>query len=284
MNNKKTNGIRTYSAGKDSFADTSTTPESETASDSQPTELHASNKGKFSRRGLIAGAAAAVFAGAAGVVAVPLVSNAKSTDPATKDDIAALEYELSMITQSSSDAELTSHKTTIIDSNSTDVQYPSAKAVFNALSDKVDVDQGVEYAGYIFVVGDDGRLKLSQFTSDELSETDNLPVKNRVIYKAIRQLQKALDALDTVPDKNSTSGVESGGVYSTYQETKSITSFDKLENGVNYKYTGSGISGSDGTYSVKKIDDVYLAVNQSDPSMVYTSVNGTSWGLPYGGW
>ena len=286
MSNKKLEGIRTYSAGKDSFADTATMPEVESTSNTHPTELHASNKGRFSRRGLFAGAAAAVVAGAAGVVVAPLVGNAKSTDPATKDDIAALEYELSMITQSSSDAELTSHKTTIIDKNSSDIQYPSAKAVYNALNDKVDMNQGTENAGYIFIVDATGKLVLNKFTSDELNATETLPVENKVIYKEIRDIRNALKELDTVPTKDSTKGVESGGVYSTYQEVTSISNFNDLTNGVNYSYTGKGIDNVEGSeYSVKKIGDAIIAISKTDSSLVYTSTNGgSSWGATYGGW
>lgn len=248
----------------------------------QTSKKHAES---ISRRGLLGGAAA-VIVGAGGAVAVPLLSSqANEAAPATVDDIAQLEYELSMLTKSSSDAEILAHKTLTVDAESTDLQYPSAKAVYNAMADKVDIAQGTEYKGYIFIVGEDGRLKLSKFTSDELSETETLPVENRVIYKELKDIMRALSNLDLVPMKDSERGVESGGVYETYQETKEITDFGEVKMGINYKYTGKGINNSDGVYSVRMIDTVMVAVNQSDPSLVYTSVDkGTTWGAPYGGW
>lgn len=249
-----------------------------------------SSKG-VSRRGLISGAAAAVIVGAGGAIAVPLLSNAEVGDsnPATKDDISKMEYELSMLKNVSDDAELTSHKTTTIDDTSTDVQYPSSKAVYLALNDKVDVNQGEEYAGYIFVVNAAGKLELSKFTSDTLSETETLPVENRVIYKQLKDIMRALDDLDAVPMSESTRGVESGGVYKTYQETKEITSLtpdDKnLEMGVNYKYVGDAITGTAATFAIRKFDNALMAISEADPSLVYTSVNnGTTWGALYGGW
>ena len=243
-----------------------------------------SDKKSVSRRGLLGGAAAVIL-GAGGAIAVPLMGQAAESKPATKDDISQLEYELSMLTKSSSDAELLSHKTTTIDENSTDIQYPSSKAVYDAMADKIDIAQGTDYAGFIFIVGDDGKLKLSKFTSDELNDTETLPVENRVIYKEIKDIMRALNDLDAVPAKDSNRGVESGGVYKTYQETAELTSFGEAKMGVNYKYTGDGINGSNATYSIKRIDNVLFAVNQGDPSMVYTSVdNGSSWGAPYGGW
>ena len=246
---------------------------------------NAKKKSGVSRRKVIGGAAAAVIVGAGGAIAVPLLSNAAETDPASKNDIASLEYELSMLTRSSSDAELTSHKSATIDENSTDVQYPSSKAVYDALSNKVDMTQGTQYAGYIFVVGDDGKLKLSKFTTDELNEESTLPVENRVIYKQIKDITRALSDLDAVPAKDSARGVESGGVYKTYQETVEITDLTDVEMGVNYKYTGKSINGSDGVYSIRRVDNVLLAISQDDPSVVYTSVdNGITWGAPYGGW
>ena len=238
----------------------------------------------ISRRGLIGGAAA-VIVGAGGAIAVPLMSQASEAAPATVDDIAQLEYELSMLTKSASDAEILAHKTLTVNADSTDLQYPSAKAVYNAMADKVDIFQGTDYSGYIFIVGEDGRLKLSKFTSDELSETETLPVENRVIYKELKDIMRALSNLDLIPMKDSTRGVESGGVYETYQETKEISDFGEVKMGINYKYTGKGINNSDGVYSVRMIDTVMVAVNQSDPSLVYTSVDkGTTWGAPYGGW
>lgn len=255
--------------------------------ESEPKAKRESVKTKdgISRRGLLGGAAAVVV-GAGGAMAIPFLSSqAEEAKPATKDDIAGLEYELSQLSKSASDAELISHKSTTIDENSTDVEYPSSKAVYDALTDKIGKDQGVDYAGYIFIVGSDGKLTLSKFTSDELSAESTLPVENKVVYKAIKELTDALANLDPVPMKDSTHGVESGGVYKTYQETVEISSFDETENGINYKYSGSDIKGADGVYSVKKVDNVLFAINQSDPSIIYTSVdNGRNWGAPYGGW
>ena len=256
---------------------------------SQAASQDAGSKAKkpsgVSRRKVIGGAAAAVIVGAGGAIAVPLLSNAAETDPASKDDVAALEYELSMLTRSSSDAELTSHKSETIDENSDDIQYPSSKAVYEALGNKVDMVQGTEYAGFIFVVGDDGKLKLSKFTTDELNEESTLPVENRVIYKQIKDIVRALSDLDAVPVKDSARGVESGGVYKTYQETVEITDLSDIKMGVNYKYTGKSINGTEGTYSIRRIDNVLLALSQDDPSVTYTSIdNGISWAAPYGGW
>ena len=251
-----------------------------------------SSKG-VSRRGLISGAAAAVIVGAGGAVAVPLLSHAENGDsnPATKDDISKLEYELSMLKNVSDDAELISHKSTKIDETSTDVQYPSSKAVYDALTDKIDINQGEEKAGYIFVVNEAGKLELSKFTSDTLSDTETLPVENKTIYKELKDIMKALNDLDEVPNENSVKGVESGGVYKTYQQTKEITTFtdgDKdLQMGVNYKYTGKDVtdSDSDETFAIRKFDNVWMAISETDPSVVYTSVNqGKTWGAPYGGW
>lgn len=252
---------------------------------SQEAGAKAKKSSGVSRRKVIGGAAAAVIVGAGGAIAVPLLSNAAETDPASKDDVAALEYELSMLTRSSSDAELTSHKSETIDENSTDVQYPSSKAVYEALGNKVDMVQGTEYAGFIFVVGDDGKLKLSKFTTDELNEESTLPVENRVIYKQIKDIVRALSDLDAVPVKDSARGVESGGVYKTYQETVEITDLSDVKMGINYKYTGKSVNGSEGVYSIRRIDEVLLAMSQDDPSVIYTSIdNGISWSAPYGGW
>lgn len=256
----------------------------ETIPVSSMSQARKASDSSVSRRALLGGAAA-VIVGAGGAVAVPLLSQADEARPATVDDIAQLEYELSMLTKSSSDAEILAHKSLTVNADSTDIQYPSSKAVYSAMTDKVDVFQGTEYVGYIFIVGDDGKLKLSKFTSDELSETETLPVENRVIYKEIKDIMRALSNLDLVPTKDSIRGVESGGVYETYQETKEITDFTEVKMGVNYKYTGKGINNSQGVYSIKRIDTVLLAVNQNDPSLMYTSVdNGTTWGAPYGGW
>ena len=243
-----------------------------------------SDKKSVSRRGLLGGAAAVIL-GAGGAIAVPLMGQAAESKPATKDDISQLEYELSMLTKSSSDAELLSHKATNIDENSTDEQYPSSKAVYDAMTDKIDKVQGAEYSGFIFVVNDEGKLELSQFTTDELNDTSTLPVQNRVIYKELKDIIRALDDLDPVPASGSARGVESGGVYTTYQETKEVTDFSSISMGINYKYTGKGINNSEGTYSVRRVDTVLIAVNQDDPSLMYTSIdNGSTWGAPYGGW
>ena len=242
------------------------------------------DKKSVSRRGLLGGAAAVIL-GAGGAIAVPLMGQAAESKPATKDDISQLEYELSMLTKSSSDAELLSHKATNIDENSTDEQYPSSKAVYDAMTDKIDKVQGAEYSGFIFVVNDEGKLELSQFTTDELNDTSTLPVQNRVIYKELKDIIRALDDLDPVPASGSARGVESGGVYTTYQETKEVTDFSSISMGINYKYTGKGINNSEGTYSVRRVDTVLIAVNQDDPSLMYTSIdNGSTWGAPYGGW
>ena len=242
-------------------------------------------KKNISRRGLLGGVAAVVV-GAGGAAAIPLLTTqAEEAQPATKDDIASLEYELSQLSKASSDAELVSHKSLKVDENSTDVEYPSSKAVYNALTDKIGMDQGVENAGLVFIVGTDGKITLSKFTSDELSAESTLPVENRVVYKAIKDINDALNNLDSVPQKDSKHGVESGGVYKTYQETEEITSFGGCVNGVNYKYSGTAIKGSDGVYSVKMVDNVLFAISQDDPSIVYTSAdNGVTWGAPYGGW
>lgn len=246
-----------------------------------------------SRRGLLGGAAAAVIVGAGGAMAVPLLSNAETGDSsaATKQDIAKLEYELSQLTKSSDDAELVSHKVTKIDETCTDVQYPSAKAAFNALEGKVKVDQGKEYAGYIFKVNEEGNVIVSKFCDDELSEVSLNPVENRVIFKALQDIKRLLKELDLVPTKDSKHGVESGGVYKTYQETTEKKDLNDLKMGVNYKYTGKLIGGvtsagdEDPSFSVRKIDTTLMAINQTDPSMVFTSAdNGGTWGAPYGGW
>lgn len=270
------------------ICDSNTTEELEDVVEESSKAKQSKRDKNVSRRGLLGGAAAAVIVGAGGAVAVPLLSNAGTgdADPATKDDISKLEYELSLLKNVSDDAELISHKTEKIDETSTDVQYPSSKAVFSAMSDKIDIKQGEEYAGFIFIVGDDGKLKLSKFTSDELSETETLPVENRVIYKEIKDILRALDDLDEVPVKDSTRGVESGGVYKTFQETAKITDFKTVEMGVNYQYTGDAITDDeDAVFSVRRFDNVYMAISESDPSLIYTSVDGgTTWGAPYGGW
>ena len=246
-----------------------------------------------SRRGLLGGAAAAVIVGAGGAMAVPLLSNAETGDSsaASKEDIAKLEYELSQLTKSSDDAELVSHKVTKIDDTCTDVQYPSAKAAYGALEGKVKIDQGKDYAGYIFKVNEEGNVIVAKFCDDELSEVSLNPVENRVIFKELQDIKRLLKDLDLVPSKDSTHGVESGGVYKTYQVTAEKKDLNDLKMGVNYKYTGKLIGGitadgeEDPSFSVRKIDTALLAINQKDPSMVFTSAdNGGSWGAPYGGW
>jgi hypothetical protein len=252
---------------------------------SQEEHAHKSQS-NVSRRGLLSGAAAAVVLGAGGAIAIPLLSDAETGDSsaASKDDLSKLEYELSLLKNVSDDAELISHKSDKVDASSTDLQYPSSKAVYEAMTDKIDINQGTKYSGYIFVVGDDGKLKLSKFTSNEWSDSEQLPIENRVIYQEIKELVKALGDLDSVPAKDSTKGVESGGVYSTFQESKAISSFSDIKMGCNYLYEGK-INDAEGKYSVKLVDKVMMAISQEDPSIVYTSVDGGSnWGAPYGGW
>ena len=253
--------------------------------ESQEEHAHKSQS-NVSRRGLLSGAAAAVVLGAGGAIAVPLLGSAETGDSsaASKDDLSKLEYELSLLKNVSDDAELISHKSDKVDASSTDLQYPSSKAVYEAMTDKIDINQGTKYAGYIFVVGDDGKLKLSKFTSNEWSDSEQLPIENRVIYQEIKDLVKALGDLDAVPAKDSTKGVESGGVYSTFQESKAISSFSDVKMGCNYLYEGK-INDVKGKYSVKLVDKVMMAISQDDPSVVYTSVDGGgTWGAPYGGW
>jgi hypothetical protein len=246
---------------------------------------HTKKRNGVSRRGLVGGAVAAVVVGASGAIAAPLLNNAAQAEPATKDDISKLEYELSMLTQTSSDAELTSHKVTEITADSNDVEYPSAKAVFNALGDKVDAVFDKEYATYILIIGEDGRVGPSKFVSEELSDAETLPVQNRVINTSIKSLNKLLNNLDDTPCQNSQNGITSGGIYKKFQETQSTNSFLDLENGVNYVYKGSAINGTSSTFSIKRFDKTLLAINQSDPSNVLTSVDGgASWSPPYGGW
>ena len=152
---------------------------------------------RFSRRNLIRGGIAAAIVGAGGAMALPNAGSASGAEEsATKQDIATLEQELSLLTKAASDSEVVSHKTYTIDENSTDTQYPSAKTVKDALTDKVDVNQGEAKAGYILIVNSSGKLVAERFTDDDLNETSTRPVQNQAIYKVVKELKAALKDTD----------------------------------------------------------------------------------------
>ena len=253
---------------------------------------------RFSRRNLIRGGIAAAIVGAGGAMALPKVGSASGADDsATKQDIATLEQELSLLTKAASDSELVSHKSYTIDKNSTHTQYPSAKTVFDALTDKVDVYQGTAKANYILVVDSTGKLVAQKFTDEDLSEDSTRPVQNKAIYAVVQELRHALSSLDDYPIKGHTDyGVKSGGVYNTYQtvfETSDLATYKPSANssetadltpGMVYKYTGSVITGVNATFAVIKLSNAFVAVNLADASAIYVSNDGQNWALPYGGW
>ena len=276
----KTDNIKNEACSQDNVNSSSAEDEATNAVSSVKNE-------RFSRRNLIRGGVAAAVVGAGAAFGLPKVGQAAEDEAATKQDLASLEQELSLLTKASDDAEVTAHKVTKIEASVTDQQYPSAKAVYDAITEKINRQQSEADSGKIFIVNDSGKLVLSAFTTDVISADSTLPVQARTIYAALKTLNDSLSSLDKVPTKGSEHGVLSSGVYETYQTTVDITDFSALQNAVNYKYTGTGITNStdNEVFSVKKIDTTLIAISQDDPSAVYTSNdNGQTWSLPYGGW
>lgn len=276
----KTDNIKNEACSQDNVNSSSAEVEATNAVSSVKNE-------RFSRRNLIRGGVAAAVVGAGAAFGLPKVGQAAEDEAATKQDLASLEQELSLLTKASDDSEVTAHKVTKIEASVTDQQYPSAKAVYDAITEKINRQQSEADSGKIFIVNDSGKLVLSAFTTDVISGDSTLPVQARTIYAALKTLNDSLSSLDKVPTKGSEHGVLSSGVYETYQSTVDIADFSALQNAVNYKYTGTGITNSkdNEVFSVKKIDTTLIAISQDDPSAVYTSNdNGQTWSLPYGGW
>lgn len=61
----------------------------------------------------------------------------------------------------------TSNKTTSLSSSSTNVQYPSAKAVYDALSTKVNNTQSTAMANRLYTVGANGKARLSKLEAGD---------------------------------------------------------------------------------------------------------------------
>ena len=246
-----------------------------------------------SRRNVLAGLAVSAAA-----IAVPATAMGASTSGPTKANTAYLSFEIENYKKTSNKYERMINRVKTVDENSSDSNYPTAKAVYGFVGSKVSYTQSVSDMGNSLFVGNSGQVCLKTYTVDtELSDKSANPVQGKVVYEAIDELKKSF-TIDDKPKKCSESGCPdihkstsskyhvstSGGMYHEYQETHDFPGFDSCVNGVNYSGTTSDITKSSEKWAIKKIGDTMHALTEDEFSGVYSRSKTGTWAPPKAVW
>ena len=238
----------------------------------------------------------AAFATIGAFMAAPKTAHADS-DKVTKKDAEYLSFEIAKYSKLKDSFERTPNKATVIDSTSTDSTYPSSKAVYNYIKNKVSYQHDVSHKGDALFVGSNGDCTLKDYVvDDKLKENSTNPVQSKVLYKTIQELNKSV-GLDEKPQKHESTGDEatadlkyvckSAGYYSTYQDGNACpATFAECEQGVNYVYSGTGVTSNSQKWAVKRVDDAFMALCEDEFGAMYCSKKADSmnWTPPQAIW
>jgi hypothetical protein len=242
-----------------------------------------------SRRNVLAGLAIS-----AATIAVPATAMGASSSGPTKANTAYLSFEIDSYKKSADKYERVINRTNVVDKNSSDDNYPTAKSVYSFIVDKVNYTQGVTEAGKSLFIGTDGKVCLKTYKVDEdLSIKSSNPVQGKVIYEEIQDIKKSF-TIDDKPKKCTDAGCPkvhkdeesgyhvstSGGMYQTYQETNDFPGFDQCVTGVTYAGTISGIASTTERFGIKKNGDTMLALTQDEFSGFYSRDKSGNWKVP----
>lgn len=220
--------------------------------------------------------------------------DAKADTPdVSKNDVAKVSFEIAKHKKDPNLFERTKNMTSVVDENSTDDQYPNAKAIYTFTKDYVDIYQGkdaysAEKERALFV-NNSGMAYLTDYNVDsEFREDSANPVENKLLYQEIQDLkeyivfdEKPEECTEEKCEKKKTDATKehkhisySGGIYHTYQETEETTSLkaEDLKMGVNYSYKGSAIAGSKSgslAWGVNLVDVTPYAVCEDEKGALY---------------
>ena len=241
-------------------------------------------------------ALAAIGATIGAFMAAPSVAHADSDTP-TKKDAEYISFEIAKYSKLKDQFERVPNKVTVIDSTASDATYPSSKAVYDYIKNKVNYQHDSSDKGKSHFVGANGNCTLKDYTvDDKLKEDSSNPVQSKVIYKAIEDLKKQV-SLDERPQKHEDTGDEvtadlkyvckSNGYYVTYQQGNECpASFADCEQNVNYVHSGKTITSNQQTWALKRVDDAFMALCEDEFGGVFLAKKADSmdWTPPQAIW
>ena len=246
---------------------------------------------EVSRRDALAMAGAAV----AGVVAAGTAGPkaAEAAEKATKRDASRVSFEIANFTHNVEGIEREKNKTSAVDEYSDDNTFPTARAVYDLVYDRIPYTQDKSDAGGYLFVGDDGYYTIRGSAVDsELLDSSTNPVAGNAIYNKLKEIDELVD-MDEKPAICKEDGCEklhvskSGGMYQAYQKGNEFPGIADCEQGVTYQLRNStDITTSKQNWGFRKIDEAFIALCDDEFSGMYLSNNGAAgtWEPPKAIW